>query len=497
MFRWKSPFSIQFIRVFLSDVLSRNGYKRLEQEDDGALPSPLLAHTPHSRCRRSVSVLGMVAFSLVLLWCICAFLGPSGASPSGSFPVTPEIQFSRHAKHSWAMYSPYFPAAEYKNPPSHCKVNQVNIIHRHGARFPTSDAGERILSAVQKLLNATLFRDVRLHFLRHYTYDLGVADLIPFGAAQSYDSGQEAFLRYKDVIDSSNPFVRASSAARVVDTANNWTSGFSHASGGSSAPTLNLILQETLNDTLNDHMCPNAGSGDEQTDIWQEIYAVSAAGRLNRAAPGANLTVADITNLISLCAFDTLAKEEPSPFCDLFDSSDFNGFEYYGDLNKYYGTGYGQDLGPVQGVGYINELIARLTDSPVRDNTQTNRTLDSDPLTFPLGRAMYADFSHDNQMIAIYSAIGLFRQKADLDPMQPDSRRTWVVSRLVPFSGRLVTERLDCNDEAFVRMFVDDALQDLTFCGADEDGLCTLDAFVASQGYATNDGAGDFERCFT
>ncbi|KAL5529871.1 hypothetical protein ACEPAF_6128 [Sanghuangporus sanghuang] len=495
MVRWKSSFSIQFLFGFPPDVLPGNGYKRLEEEDDDEALLSLLS--AHSLRRRRASVWGMIAFSLVLIWCTCAFLGPSGASPSEFFPVTPKIRFPGHAKHTWAMYSPYFPAAEYKNPPSQCKVNQVNIIHRHGARFPTSDAGERISSAVQKLQNATLFRDVRLHFLRHYTYDLGVADLIPFGAAQSYDSGQEAFLRYKDVIGSSTPFVRASSAARVVDTATNWTSGFFHASGGSSAPTLNLILQETLNDTLDDNMCPNAGSGDEQTDIWQAIYAVSAAARLNKAASGANLTVADVTNLISLCAFDTLAKEEASPFCDLFDSSDFNGFDYYGDLNKYYGTGYGENLGPVQGVGYINELIARLTDSPVRDNTQTNRTLDSDPSTFPLGRAMYADFSHDNQMIAIYSAIGLFRQKADLDPMQPDSRLTWVVSRLVPFSGRLVTERLDCNGEIFVRMLVDDALQDLNFCGANDDGLCTLDAFVASQGYATNDGAGDFERCFS
>ena len=86
-------------------------------------------------------------------------------------------------------------------------------------------------------------------------------------------------------------------------------------------------------------MCPNAGNGDEQTDAWQAIYAVSAADRLNKAAPGANLTVADVTNLIALCAFDTVAKMRTSRFCDLFKKADFDGFEYYGDLDKYYGTG--------------------------------------------------------------------------------------------------------------------------------------------------------------
>ena len=35
--------------------------------------------------------------------------------------------------------------------------------------------------------------------------------------------------------------------------------------------------------------------------------------------------------------------------------------------------------------GWINELIARLTDSPLEDETTTNRTLDADEATFPLG----------------------------------------------------------------------------------------------------------------
>jgi hypothetical protein len=177
---------------------------------------------------------------------------------------------------------------------------------------------------------------------------------------------------------------------------------------------------------------------------------------------------------------------------------------------------YGQALGPVQGVGYINELLARLTGSPVQDNTQTNRTLNSSPTTFPLNRTLYADFSHDNEMIAIYAALGLFKQSAPLDPTKPDPGRTWITSHMTPFSGRMVTERLSCltttsipyEEETqtsqttkaaanvYVRILVNDALQPLEFCGADEDGICQLDAFVESQAYARNDGEGDFEKCY-
>lgn len=172
---------------------------------------------------------------------------------------------------------------------------------------------------------------------------------------------------------------------------------------------------------------------------------------------------------------------------------------------------YGQKLGRVQGVGYVNELLARLTGQPVDDNTQTNRTLDSSPDTFPLDRTFYADFSHDNEMVAIYSALGLFRQhqlaNSTLDPSSPDSSRTWIASRLVPFSARMVVERLECAASAslpagsYVRIFVNDALQPLEFCAGGEDsetgvGMCSLEAFVESQTYARSGGGGDFEKCF-
>jgi len=150
----------------------------------------------------------------------------------------------------------------------------------------------------------------------------------------------------------------------------------------------------------------------------------------------------------------------------------------------------------VQGVGYVNELIARLTGQPVQDETQTNRTLDSSPVTFPLNRTMYADFSHDNQMVAIYSAIGLFQQQKPLSTTSPDPKRTWRISRMTPFAGRMVAEKLKCAGGDFVRMFVDDALQPLEFCGAGPSGMCSLGAFVASQKYARTNGEGDFQKCF-
>lgn len=159
-------------------------------------------------------------------------------------------------------------------------------------------------------------------------------------------------------------------------------------------------------------------------------------------------------------------------------------------------------LGPAQGIGYINELLARLTNTPVNDSTSTNTTLDSDPTTFPLNRTFYADFSHDSLMIAVYSAMGLFPTSA-LNYTSIDDQETgpWRVSEMTPFAARMVVERMSCDDESgsgdgeYVRVLVNQAVQPMPFCDSDANNLCTLDAFVESQAFARNSGYGVWDEC--
>ncbi|KAF8837295.1 acid phosphatase [Paxillus ammoniavirescens] len=415
--------------------------------------------------------------------------------------TAPPLDFPQALQQSWAQYSPWFPAATYEPPPAGCNVVQVNLLQRHGARYPEKAAGKAIKKSVKKLKRAKKFKDAPLKFVKDYKYALGVDDLVPFGAAQSFDAGQQHFGRYAGLVNEDMlPFVRASESGRVIDSAGNWTAGFAHASDQRYVPALSVIISQSTNDTLDDKMCPQVGSSAQETGDWVDVFAPTIADRINSEAPGAKLKKKDIVNLMSLCPFDTVAYEAPSPWCDIFTSDEWASYEYYGDLTDYYGNGYGQSLGRVQGVGYVNELLARLTGQPVQDETQTNHTLDASPLTFPLDKTFYADFTHDNQMISIYSALGLFVQPHDLDTKHLDTERTWFDSKMVPFSARMITEKLECSVNGrrgeYVRILVNDALQPLEFCGATGNGLCTLANFVESQSYARNNGEGDWARCF-
>jgi len=106
-----------------------------------------------------------------------------------------------------------------------------------------------------------------------------------------------------------------------------------------------------------------------------------------------------------LCPFETVAQEALSPFCFIFSREDYQIYKYAWNY-----TGYGGTLGAVQGADHVNELIGRHTNSPAHHGLRTNKTLLSSSETFPLNRKMYVDFSHSNSMVAVFAAMGLFKQ---------------------------------------------------------------------------------------
>lgn len=147
----------------------------------------------------------------------------------------------------------------------------------------------------------------------------------------------------------------------VVKTDTDTSIGFAFASNHKVVPKLNLILNEAVctlyavlimiiiadffmcmqgNDTLDDNMCPNAGSSSNQTNAWLATYAPPITAHLNAGAPHANLTDSDTASLLSLCPFEVVANEKPSPFCTIFEGEGaVELYGYSGDLDKYYGTG--------------------------------------------------------------------------------------------------------------------------------------------------------------
>ena len=349
-------------------------------------------------------------------------------------------------------------------------------------------------------------------------YTLGADQLSRFGQQQLINSGMKYYHRYKDLARGITPFVRSSGQERVVESAQNWTQGFhdaritdNKADPNDGYPYDILIISEEngSNNTLDHGLCTAFEEGFDSTIAssaqaeWVSIFTPSITARLMANLPGLNLTNQDTIYMMDLCPFNTVANAEGtiSPFCALFTETEWQYYDYYQSLGKYYGFSWGNPLGATQGVGFTNELIARMTSSPVRDHTSTNSTLDGSEETFPVGEgtALYADFSHDNDLTGIFSALGLYNATRPLlnTTMQTVAETNgYSASWTVPFAARTYFEKMTCvgASEEFVRVIVNDRVLPMETCGGDEVGRCTLSAFVESLAFAQE--GGDWDQCF-
>ncbi|KAB5554641.1 histidine phosphatase superfamily [Coniochaeta sp. 2T2.1] len=330
------------------------------------------------------------------------------------------------------------------------------------------------------------------------------------------NSGIKFYSRYRPLAKQSVPFIRAGGQDRVVESALKWTEGYHSlrvADNNSDIlpyPLLSIPEEAGVNNSLSHGLCTAfetglySSVGDAAARKFLAVFAPPIAARINSAVglPGANVTDQEVVYLMDLCAFETVASEggrTVSPLCGLFTESEWRDYGYYYSVSKWYGYGPGNALGATQGVGFVNELVARLTGRPVVDRTTTNSTLDGSAETFPLDRALYADFSHDNDMMGVYAALGLYNATKPLDVKVRQSEAEtggFSVAWTVPFAARMYVEKMVCGSggEELVRVLVNDRVVPLVECGADGLGRCKLGAFVESLSFAR--GGGNWDACF-
>ncbi|KAB8303212.1 hypothetical protein EYC80_004659 [Monilinia laxa] len=471
------------------------------------------------RSRRKVINMGVATVVILGLvyWAAVGFGLPINSSCdtiNAGYYCQPEIS------HFWGQYSPYFavPSEISASVPDQCEISFAQILSRHGARDPTSGKTAAYKALIDKIHNTASSYGADYTFIKNYEYSLGADQLSRFGQQELINSGIKFYNRYKPLASNITPFIRASGQARVVESAQNWTQGFHSArladsslEANSSYPYNIVIINEGTgsNNTLDHELCTNFEDGPESTighsaqAIWAAIFTPNITSRLNSNLPGVNLTMDDTINFMDLCPFNTVASPTGaiSPFCKIFTAADWKAYDYYQTLGKYYGYSWGNPLGATQGVGFTNELIARLINTPVQDHTSTNHTLDDNATTFPIDKSvkLYADFSHDNDMTGIFSALGLYNSTNALSNItREDTSQTngYSASWSVPFAARMYVEKMNCagESEELVRVIVNDRVLPLKTCDGDELGRCGLSKFVESLSFAS--AGGDWGSCF-
>ncbi|KAJ9357887.1 hypothetical protein DTO027B9_2814 [Paecilomyces variotii] len=348
--------------------------------------------------------------------------------------------------------SPGFGVDEYPLPPG-SNITKVQILHRHGSRYPSSGSSTEEFGLRIKNLTASGVRfEGDLSFLNDWNYELGAELLVPRGRQELFDSGVLHRYNYGRLYDpSAKVLARTTTQNRMRESAENFLAGFFGLNWQQNATLLTVIERHGFNNTLSaDKQCPNgdkdlSSPGEDGAKQWQRIYLDAATKRFQKLVKGYTWTVDDTYNTQTLCPFETVAFGF-SRFCQLFTYQEWKGFEYSRDIESYGEASFGSPTARAQGIGFVVELLARLrghvVDTPPGTST-INTTLDSNERTFPTNQSIYFDFTHDTQMMRILTALG-FRQFAQfLPPTGPPANQQLIRKRLSSFAARFAIEVIE------------------------------------------------------
>lgn len=468
---------------------------------------PLLSNSSTPAATRRITTKTMVRVSAAVLLLSAATIGYSLCPPAQK-GCEQNGTCTAISKHTWGQYSPYFAAPSELSSavPEGCKVTFAQILSRHGSRSPTADKARVYDDLLQTLRDNVTDYATGYEFIKDYTPPFVPDELTTYGENELVTAGALFSKRYNSLIQDKPMFVRASGSHRVIVSAEKFAQGF-YSDSNHSDDILVIPEESGFNNTLDHGGCSAFEDGDgkkqgkKKQKEWMAKFVPAISDRLTKKLSGSNLDAQSIVYLMDLCPFDTITDPNAklSPFCQIFNQDEWLSYDYYQSLEKWYVYGPGRKLAPTQGVGYVNELIARLTGQPVQDHTTTNSTLDSSDKTFPLDRKLYADFTHDNTMMTIYGALGLFKNTQNLPTdrrLSPKELDGYSSSRVVSFAARMVVEKMVCDgqgDEELVRLLINDRVFPLKDCDADSLGRCKLGAFVKSQSFSQS--GGDWAQC--
>ncbi|KAK6353497.1 hypothetical protein TWF696_005460 [Orbilia brochopaga] len=414
----------------------------------------------------------------------------------------------REISRTWGAYTPYYSVApDYKDPKidGECTVTFASVLSRHAARYPTKSIGDKMKATIDKIKASAKSYSAKTTFIKNFNYDLApnYEQLTEFGKQEMHNSGIKFFHRYSHLTKTDDPFIRVSGQQRVIDSGAFFTAGYleektkANKSPAKPLPPPVVVTEgKTFNNTLDHGTCREFESGrfsktnKDPLVQYKAIFTPPIVKRLNADLPGASLTSDDAINLMTLCPFYTVINGFTlSEFCTLFAADEFKQFNYYQTLSKYYRYADGNPLGPTQGVGYVNELIGRLTKSEVKDATSTNKTVIG-----PVDRKLYADFSHDNTMVSVFAALQLFKGVPTLSTQRIEATDKFNLADLVPFASRMYVEKLQCKGQKdeLVRVLINDRVMKLQ-CPEKKYGGCSVTDFVNGLEFARK--GGNWDQC--
>ena len=188
--------------------------------------------------------------------------------------ISKGYQCSPKISHRWGTNSPFYsvPSRISNAVPPGCEITFVNILVRHGARFPTVKKTKfyrKTIAYIQKYTSPKKCSG-KYAFLKRYRFNLGVGDLTTFGEQELVNAGIQFYRRYPKLARRKSLFLRSAGMERVVLSCLNFTQGFHEEKAffvpDRPFPYPMLVIAEGSNSTLSHDVCPAF----ENAKVWQD-----------------------------------------------------------------------------------------------------------------------------------------------------------------------------------------------------------------------------------
>ena len=181
---------------------------------------------------------------------------------------------------------------------------------------------------------------------------------------------------------------------------------------------------------------------------WQGTFTQPIIKRLSGSKSATKLTPLDIYGMMEMCGFEMLVRDGLSPWCGLFTTDEWLKFEYARDLLHFYRAGPGNRFSKAMGMLWLNATLELLEKGP-----------DEGTLFF--------SFVHDGDIIPMLSALGYPSGYDEIDESKmPGNKfqleRSYKTTDITPMGGRIIFERLRCDQsgasDIFVRLNINDGI---------------------------------------
>ncbi|KAI1626603.1 3-phytase phyB [Exophiala viscosa] len=443
-------------------------------------PRPKRNRTVTWMMQRKSSVLIFVLLSFFLLLPLLRTLRASVCTGSGFLSVIgicPTV-----FTNAWRLFyhlggnGPWIPKIDGINYsdaslPEHCSVDQVHMLSRHAERYPTKSAGGRHLDLIERLQNSNVTLTGSLSFLEAWAYFTEPSDPAfenltasgPYaGTHQATHTGKALRQHYDHLVSKARPTkFWSGSASRDVQTARYFGDGFFGPEWEVSGAAELVVIPEvasrgadtlTPGDTCSKYRTAPTGHdyGYGKLEQWQKVFTKPIGQRLAQDAIGMEFSHLDIYSMMEMCGFETLARGA-SPWCDVFTQEEWLHFEYARDLLHFYRAGPGNSYAGAMGFLWLNAT----------QDLMSNKT----------SKDVYFSFVHDGDIVPVMATLQVLNERLILQELPTGHMkedRRWRTSDVVPMGGRLIFERIACEQgiktsskEHFVRLFINDGLMKL------------------------------------